>query len=265
MKRVKQFAITLSVMSVLFISCDKDDESYNNPAQPGIQSIVLKASGDSVTIAAKLTEFRAVLGDPLNAIPNQTIGRREVNWDGVPVSFTNNNTFPLDFFNNTDAAGPNGRKRGLQYGGGTLLRIDSSDFSEIDPSYANQFEPFSRKKLLSPVGTNVTNVVFKIPGTNTDASVKGFGIVLSDVDSDNSSFIEFFDGAQSLGVFKAPAAAGSAKFSFLGVYFPAGKITHLKITAGNAGLAIGVKDITDGGIKDLVVIDDFLYSEPVLQ
>ncbi|MEP6947800.1 MAG: hypothetical protein ABI863_00935 [Ginsengibacter sp.] len=36
----------------------------------------------------------------------------------------------------------------------------------------------------------------------------------------------------------------------------------VKITAGNGLLATGVKDITDGGTKDLVVMDDFIYDEP---
>jgi hypothetical protein len=264
MKHVKQLAITLAVSSVLILSCDKDDDDYDNPTNPGIQSIVVKTSGDSTTIAGKLTEFREVLGDPLNSTPNQTTGRREVNWDGAPVAVTNNNNFPLDFFNNTDPAGPNARKRGLQYAdNGTLIRLDSSDFSEIDASYTGQFESFSRKKMIIPVGTNVSEITFKVPGTTTNATVKGFGVVLSDVDDANSTYIEFFNGTKSLGIFKAPAAAGSARFSFLGVYFPAAKITHLKITAGNAALANGVKDVTDGGTKDLVVMDDFLYSEPL--
>lgn len=265
MKNVKQFATVLTLASMLIFSCSKDDNNYDDPQQPGIASVVVSGSGDSATVAGKLTEFRIILGDPLNSTPNQTGGRREVNWDGVPASFTNNNTFPVDFFNNTDVAGPNGRKRGLQYSNTTLLRIDSSDFSELDASYANQFEFFSRKKLLTAVGTNIIDVFFKVPGTVTDASVKGFGVVFSDVDNANSTFVEFFNGTKSLGVFKAPAAAGSAKFSFLGVSFPGERITRLKITAGNAALANGVKDITDGGSKDLVAVDDFLYSEPIAQ
>jgi hypothetical protein len=261
MKSLKQILATLALSSIFVTSCDKNKSDYNNNPQPTIQSNVVKVAGDS---AAKLTEFRALLGDPLNSTPNQTTGRREVNWDGVPATLSNNSNFPPDFFNNTDPAGPNGRKRGLQYVvNGTLIRADSSDFSEIDPSYANQFEAFSRKKLIIPVGTNVSEIVFKVPGTNTDAFVKGFGLVFSDVDDPNSTYVEFFNGSKSLGIFKAPAAAGSAKFSFLGVQFPSEKITRVKITAGNAALASGVKDITDNGTKDLVAIDDFLYSEPV--
>ncbi|HEY6503499.1 MAG TPA: hypothetical protein VIZ28_05935 [Chitinophagaceae bacterium] len=265
MKQVKLFAITLAMASALITGCDKDDNSYDAPVQAVIQSTIVKVSGDSAAVAAKLTEFRVLLGDPLNSAPNQTTGRREVNWDGAPAAVTNNNTFPFDFFNNTDPAGPNGRKRGLQYvNNGTLLRLDSSDFSEIDPSYAGQFEPFSKKKMIIPVGANVSVISFKVPGTTTDASVKGFGVVLSDVDDANSTYIEFYNGVKSLGVFKAPATAGTAKYSFLGVFFPVEKITHLVLTAGNAALANGVKDVTDGGTKDLVAIDDFLYSEPVI-
>ena len=38
----------------------------------------------------------------------------------------------------------------------------------------------------------------------------------------------------------------------------------LKIIAGNAVLQAGVKDVSaQGGTKDLVVMDDFFYSEPL--
>lgn len=265
MKNVKQLAITLAMSSLVFISCDKDDDDYDNgPSQPAIQSTVVKIAGDSATIVTKLDEFRAIVGDPVNQAPGQTTGRREVNWDGVPSAFTNNNTFPLDFFNSTDPAVGNGRKRGLQYpANGTLIRLDSSDFVDLDASYAAQFEPFSRRKLITPVNTNILEVIFKIPGTATDASVKGFGVIFTDVDNSNSTSVEFFNGSKSLGVFKAPAAAGAGKYSFLGVHFPVEKITRLKIITGDGALAGGIKDVTDGGGKDLVAVDDFLYSEPI--
>lgn len=261
----KSFAIA-SLASLLLVSCDKDDDDDYGPKNPPAPSAsVLAAAGDSATIIGTINQFRTLLGDPQNTAPNATGGRREVRWDGVPPAFTNNNAFPADFFNTTDPAGPNGRKTGLVYTNATgAFRVDSTDYSEIDASYAGQFDAFSRKRLFANISSTVTGVAFKIPGTATDAVVRGFGVVFSDVDSDNSTYIEFFNGTKSLGTFKVPAHPASGNFSFLGVKFKEAKITSLKITTGNGVMSAGVKDVSDGGNKDLVVMDDFLYDEPTL-
>ena len=258
MKQAKLFSAFL--LTVLFFSCDKDDSDYNpSPELP--EATVLKAAGDSAGIVAKLNEFRLLAGDPLNTAPGANAGRREVNWDAVPANFTNSNNFPFDFFGSADPNLGNGRKRGLiLINTGTSFRVDSTDFSEIDPSYPAQFEAFSRKRLFTYVNNNVTEISFKVPGTNTNAFVKGFAVIFSDVDNANSTTVEYFNGSKSLGVFAAtPAPQG---FSFVGVGFPDEKITRVKITSGNGLLANGVKDISAGGTKDLVVMDDFLYDEP---
>jgi hypothetical protein len=230
-----------------------------NPA-PTINKVVIAAAGDSTGIVTKLNEFRTLAGDPLNSIPGATTGRREVNWDGVSPAFTNNNNFPLDFFGSADPTLPNARKRGLILNGNNTFRVDSTDFSEIDPSYETQFAAFSKKRLFAYIGNNVTEITFKVPGSTTDAFVKGFGVIFSDVDMADLTTVEYFNGVRSLGVFKAmPAPQG---FSFLGVEFPDEQVTRVRITSGNGLLATGVKDISNGGTKDLVVMDDFLYSEP---
>jgi hypothetical protein len=259
----KNFLNLAMISSVVLLasSCDKNDD-YVAPQQPQVVANVLKSAGDSLGIVATVNQFRTILGD-LNTTPNQTSGRREVNWDGVPVTFTNNNTFPLDFFNSLDPNASNARKKGLLYlNTGSPLRVDSSNFIEIDADYVNEFIPFSKKKTIIAANSNISEVAFKVAATTTDAFIKGFGIIFSDVDDANSSSLEFFNGNKSLGVFKAPAKTATGPYSFLGVYFPNEKVTKVKITAGNAVLAAGVKDVSDNGNKDLVSYDDFLYDEP---
>jgi len=266
MKNIKSkmktaFAIAITVIAMA--SCKKD--TYNSienipPPAPNVQATFIKASGD---ITNALAEFRHIIGDSLNTKPNANpLGRREINWDAVPSNLTNNANFPLNFFNNTDPDAPAGRKRGFVLEGGSSFRVDSTNFSEIDHSYAAQFQPFSPKRVFAYLGNNVTIGKFKVPGSNFDASVKAFGVIFSDVDDDNSTMVEFLSGNTSLGIFKAPKRSGNTGFSFVGVFFPNDEITTVKIISGNGLLAPGVKDVSDGGSLDLVVMDDFLYSEP---
>ncbi|RYG53201.1 MAG: hypothetical protein EOO01_04960 [Chitinophagaceae bacterium] len=259
MKRISIFSVIL--LSVVFISCDKDDDDTYQQQPLPINATVVKAAGDSAGILNKLNEFRALAGDPVNNAPGATGGRREVNWDGVPANFSNANNFPFDFFGSSDPNAGNGRKRGLIMStAGNSFRVDSTDFKEVDPSYAGQFEAFTRKRLFMSMNSVVTDVTFKVPGTATDASVKSFAVIFSDVDQSNTASVEYFNGTKSLGQFFAnPASQG---FSLVGVKFPTEKITRAKIISGNAILAGGVTDISNGGTKDLVVMDDFIYDEP---
>ena len=263
MKKVfKKATVIIMAATAILASCKKD-YSNDGPGKPGthIKSAVVLAAGDSAGIVPKLNALRLLLGDPLNVAPGVTGGRREVNWDAVPPALTNSNNFPFDFFGSFDPALPNGRKRGLILGNaGTTLRVDSTDFANIDASYATQFESFSKIRLFSSAGTNVTEVTFKVPGTNTDGFVKGFGVIFSDVDVAHATSVEYYNGYKSLGVFKATAAPQG--FSLLGVSFPYEKVTRVKITSGNGTLGAGVKDVSDGGTYDLVTMDDFFYDEP---
>jgi hypothetical protein len=263
MKKQLIHLATVALASVIiFTACDKDDDYNNTPNPPAIVAQEFKSTGDSLGISTKLNEFRNILGATLNSAPGATGGRREVNWDGVPPAFTNQNNFPFDFFGSSNPADANGRKRGLiMTNTGTSFRVDTTDFTDVEPSYADQFNRFSPKRLFVYMGNTVTECTFKVPGSTTDAFIKGFGVVFNDVDDANSSSIEFFNGNKSLGVFKAPQSP-SGQFSFLGVFFPDEKVTKVKIKSGNGLLAKDNKDITNGGSQDLVVMDDFLYDEP---
>jgi hypothetical protein len=198
-----------------------------------------------------------LLGDPLNVTPGPLpAGRREVNWDGAAARpFNNQNGFPNDFFNNVV-------KAGLVYDGGTF-RNDSLDFAEINPTYANEFKPFSPKVMFSAVGGHVIDVVFQVPGAATPAGVSGFGAVFVDVDVDQVTSIEPKDmNGRSLGRFFVPRRSDANGLSFLGLKFDSAIIASVHIVCGNGTLAAGTNDVTDGGTADLVVVDNFLYGEP---
>ena len=227
------------------------------------EAIVFKAAGD---IEPSLKEFRDLLGGGQpNTTPGAVGGRREINWDGVPLMFTNNNLFPRDFFGASDPLLPDGRKRGLIYSTpGTGFSVSDNGFEFINPAYPSQFKAFSPKKTFISFGSNITDNFFKVPGTNTDATIQGFGVVFSDVNNASSTSMEFYSGDRLLGSFKVPNVGNNdpGGFSFLGVYFPNEKITRVRIFSGSAALSATQNDISNGGREDLVVMDDFIYSEP---
>lgn len=262
MKKLQAAIIAIAGLMTI-TSCDKKDDVVYEPAPPVHQAF--RVTGDSASIVSQLDAFRNVLGATLNTAPGATGGRREINWDAVPPTFTNNNNFPADFFGQSDPALPNGRKRGfvMEPISGTQFRVDSTSFVDIASSYGAQFVRFSPKRLFMTIGTNISIASFRVPGTTTNAYVKGFGVIFSDVDQDKTASIEFFDGDKSLGVYYASKSAGTSQnFSFLGIYFPNDKVTKVKITSGQGGLANSVFDVTSGGTLDLVTMDDFLYDEP---
>jgi hypothetical protein len=223
--------------------------------EPLLPHQVVTGSGDVTGVVA---QFRTLLGDPLNgATPgSQSAGRREINWDGVPATFTDNDDFPGDFFNTRS---PRGAVFTTQ---GPAFRISDKNLAEVDPSYAGQFAFFSPLKTFAITGSTVMTTEFQVPGSTTPAVVRGFGVVFADVDRQGSATLEFLGPSGSLGRFEAPVRSGDSPLSFLGVVYQDAVVTSVRIVSGRAPLAPGVKDLSDGGAQDLVVMDDFLYSEP---
>jgi hypothetical protein len=248
---MKYTSLILFVM-LAAIGCKKE-----NNEKPAPEVVIISASGD---INPKLNEFRAILGDVLNNTPGQTSGRREINWDAVPDMYATQK-LPSDFFNPVAPGSPAGLQRGFRYSPDGEARISSNGFADFDASNGTEFSSFSGSKTFSAISSNLWNVDFEVAGQPVAASVKGFGAVFSDVDNGSSTTMEFFAGEKSLGVYSVPAKS-TGNFSFLGVYFPKEKVTRVKIKQGDAVVANGVKDVSSGGNKDLVIMDDFLYDEP---
>jgi hypothetical protein len=239
------------MISVMVIACDKEDSEK----QPRIFS----ANGD---INAAVTEFRNLLG-PLNNSTGMTTGRREINWDGVPDSL-DGKKLPNDFFNPVGANAQVTLQRGVLYAGTSDAMVSQTKFAEVNANASGGFSTFSGNKGFAVVNSIEWPVTFERAGQHTPATVQGFGAVFSDVDKDNSTFIEFFNDNTSLGRFYVKAHDNTTGFSFLAVHFEDKLVTSVKI--GHEGkLTDGENDITQGGIKDLVILDDFIYSEPLLR
>jgi hypothetical protein len=240
---------SLLILVVFAASCDKDNDD-----KP--EAVVVTGSGD---VTAKVDQFRSMLG-ALNTTPGQTAGRREIDWDGVPDTYTTQK-LPSDFFNPTAPGSPVGLQRGFRYADPTDVRISNTVFSDLDATNGTQFVAFSGNKTFSAVNNVLWDIFFEVPGATVQAGVRGFGAIFLDVDEANSTTIEYFSGNRSLGVFNVPVRSTSS-YSFLGVYFPNEKVTRIRIKQGNAVVATDVKDISAGGNKDLVIMDDFMYDEP---
>lgn len=230
--------------------------------------------GSDADVTAMVNTFRTAVGGVNNPnVPGSFLsGRREINWDGVPDTASAPNPFPGNFFNAPTAP----RARGSEFstpGSGFMCSANAVNpasapvnFGNIDPSYATTFRPFTAQRLFAPIDSTTTEVKFFIPGqSSTRATVKAFGAVFSDVDTSGPTLMQFFaqSGALLRTVVVPPTTGGPGGFSFTGVQFTGDeKIWRVLIRTGTQPLAAGVIDNPAGGV-DLVVMDDFLYGEPV--
>ena len=236
---------------------------------------IVTATGD---ILSAREDFRALLGDPSpNAPGEQAGGRREINWDGVPAAVTNTDNFPGNFFNVNSPRGL------VTTTNGTGFRVSDNGYVDVNPHYAGEFNAFSPRKLFVAVGSTITDISFFVAGSNTPATVTGFGSVFEDVGRANSTTIEFFDvngkrllklaailttgpDTQKKRLLKlaVPKRSDDNGQSFAGAVFASRIVARVRITSGNTPLGIDAFDNVrvNGKKVDLVTMDDFIYGEP---
>ena len=243
------------LLSALLITGACDSETITEPALPVASTVT-----GTGAIAARVDEFAALLGGPLNGgtAGEQPAGRREINWDGAGANpFNNKNDFPGTFFNSNVKTGA------VFTTPGTGFRNDSLRFVGVDPSYATQLSEFSGTRIFSPIGSNVMDVVFQVAGQPTPATVTGVGVVFSDVDVADKTTLEFFDvNGRLLTRVVAPVRSDAAGLSFAAAKFADAVVARVRITLGTAALAAGKVDISAGGTGDIVVTDNVLFGEP---
>ena len=250
------------------------DDSVATDATFVAPSVFQAAGTSGNSIQSSVGEFRLAIGgnNNNNDGPHNDGGRREINWDGGNPA------------NQTTTISPN-PFAGFQTTRGALFTTpDGTGFVQAppsglasasvfnNPSYATIFAAFSPSRLFSPIGSNVTDVDFFVPGGgNVRATTRAFAAVFTDVDQPDgsgpgekrgnrksSTLIEFF-GVNGELLFSSfvPASPGDHSLSFFGVVFPDARIAHVRITSGNA-----VPGADDTAKTDVVMMDDFIYSEP---
>jgi hypothetical protein len=237
------------------------------PAGDGAGSTISRAEVEEFEGACDITGALATFRDALGpANPNQPGsfpgGRREINWDAVPPQFTNTDDFPADFFNQPVT----GRARGVVFSTpGTGFRTSDNNFADLNPSYADEFDFFSPVRTFQAVGDNRTVVDFFVPGSATPAVSTGFGVVFSDIEHPGSGMLRLFDAdGRSLGTYLAPPCPGG--ISFVGVKFPQPVVARVEIISGKGALGSESFDVSsrnDGPARDLAIMDDFIYGEPI--
>lgn len=229
------------------------------------------AAANAAGLQSTVDQFRSDLGVNNGVGGSFITGRREINWDGVPDQFAEPNNFPSDFFNVNSPRGV--IFNSIEDATGAALNqfaVSSTAasgvpvrFGNLNASYTNIFQNFSQQRLFIARNTHMMEVNFVIPGTNIPATVSGFGVVFTDVDSatgGNRSLIRVYgpDGRQ-LSAASAPVSDGG--LSFVGISFNGGeRIARVVIESGNAALSATNIDGDNG--KDIVAMDDFIYGEP---
>src|SRR5437667_2841837 len=230
-----------------------DDE---NTSKDFVPPTVFQAAGPTAaSIQSTVDAFRAALGNPNNGNASGPLpsGRREINWDGGGANATTDvPVTPFNVFLNT---------RGAQFAtpGTGLSQTPPSGGPQgglavlfNNPSYANIFRTFSPLRLFVPVGSNITDALFFLPGSNgtLSATVAGFGAIFTDVDQPDgsgpankrgdrgaSTLIRYF-GADGRLLFSSfvPASPGDGNLSFFGIVFDDARIARVQITTGNVAL-----------------------------
>src|SRR5207302_1128405 len=143
-----------------------------------------------------------------NVASPQTTGFRTINWDGVKLDGT-------DFNGNTTVITPGEtvgipinrfQTRGVQFA--EVYAVSGDGFVDVNPGVANQFPAFSPANTFAMFNDNQIELSFVNPSaantTPTPAAVRGFGAIFLDVETPNTTSIEYFSGSTSLGKFFVP-------------------------------------------------------------
>ncbi len=221
-------------------------------------------SADPAGLLPVVDAFRAQIsaGGSNNGVGGSfTTGRREVAWDAAsldPVQIPA--AMPGDFFNTFS-------QRGLVLSTPGSLRVSgraasgSTDvlFSSLNPRAASALQALTPERMLAVYGATTVNATFFLPGSPSQpAFVRGFGLVVADVNIAGSTRLEALDALGTvIGSVDVPPAPNG--LSFAGLWMEGSTwISSVRLTAGQTG----INDTTSS--RDIVAMDDFIFAEPQL-
>ena len=218
------------------------------------------AGATAAAITATRDSFRLAVGGGSVAGANGSFGglRREINWDGVPDIFSDTNGLPANFFNVNSPRGAVFSTPGT----GFLVSANAGGVTPTLFGFPNDFQSFSAQKLFTAVGSNITDVRFFVPGTLLATTTSAFAAIFVDVEVAALTRIDFFDASDALIFTRDAMVAGNQGLSFVGAVANAGeRISRVRLTSG-------LNTIRSNGVlgnpnDDVVVMDDFLYAEPL--
>ena len=225
--------------------------------------ITLESAGPNpAAVTPTRDAFRAAVGGGSVAGANGSFGglRREINWDGVPDALADPALLPGAFFNTVSP-------RGVVFGTpGTGFMVSANAGLGAPPlfGFPNDFQAFSPQRVFTSLNSNVTDVFFFLPGTNTAATTSAFGAFFVDVEVADATRIDFFDQNNTLVYSRSVLTGGNQGLSFLGAVADAGeRISRVRLTSGTNTLVSN--GVLGNPNDDIVVMDDFLYAEPTVR
>ncbi len=235
------------------------------PSIAASATLAFSVSGSTAAdIQLTVDGYRSLLGT-LNAnLPatGDPAGRREINWDGVPNGLADPNALPGDFFNGSVA----GTARGIEFstpGTGFEVSANAGGSEAVAFSHSENFTPFSSQRMFRSVGSNILDVLFFDPSDQISAAAtRGFGAVFNDVDVFGSTTLSYYDAMDNLFAAQTVRASVSGGLSFAGYIFDDPVIARVRIEAGNT-LIPDLAGTIETGFYDWVVMDDFIYGEPI--
>jgi hypothetical protein len=128
-------------------------------------------------------------------------------------------------------------------------------FGHINPGYSRIFKTFSEERVFSPVGSNIVDLTFFVPGTKIPAVTRGFGAVYTDVDQDHTAF-EYFDRMASRW------AASRSQSPTTGCRSSAWCSIGRSSPACASSMELRALGPDDRPGSDVSVMDDYIYGEP---